>query len=122
MNSKKKILYVDDEVTNLKVFQMSFQKQFNITTAESGNEGLQKLKEDPDISVVISDMKMPEMNGIEFIRLAKNEFPENFYFVLTAFDVNQEITDALKQGLIYNHFQKPFNRRELVELISQVLS
>jgi len=122
MNSKKKILYVDDEAMNLKVFQMSFEKKFNIITANSGNAGLQKLKEDPEISVIISDMKMPEMNGIEFIRIAKNEFPDNFYFVLTAFDINQEILEALKQGLIYNHFQKPFNKRELEELISQVLS
>jgi response regulator RpfG family c-di-GMP phosphodiesterase len=122
MNCKKKVLYVDDEPMNLKVFQMSFQKQFDVIIAESGNAGLQKLKEDPEITVVISDMKMPEMNGIEFIRLAKNEFPDNFYFVLTAFDINAEITEALKQGLIYNHFQKPFNKRELEELISQVLS
>jgi response regulator RpfG family c-di-GMP phosphodiesterase len=122
MNCKKKVLYVDDEPINLKVFQMSFQKQFDVVIADSGNAGLQKLKEDPEIAVVISDMKMPEMNGIEFIRLAKNEFPENFYFVLTAFDINAEITEALKQGLIYNHFQKPFNKRELEELISQVLS
>lgn len=122
MNSKKKVLYVDDELMNLKVFQMSFQKQFNVIIAESGNAGLQKLKEDPEIAVVISDMRMPEMNGIEFIRLAKNEFPDNFYFVLTAFGINAEITDALKQGLIYNHFQKPFNKRELEELITQVLS
>lgn len=122
MNPKKKVLYVDDETMNLKVFQMSFCKSFEVVTAESPHIGLELLKSDPDISVVISDMKMPDMNGIEFIRLAKREFPNNFYFVLTAFDFDHEITEALNDGLIYNHFQKPFNKRELEELINQVLS
>ncbi len=62
------ILYVDDEQTNLVLFEYSFKDLYNVITANSGEEGLLKLKDyKDDIIVVISDMRMPKMNGIEFI-------------------------------------------------------
>jgi two-component system response regulator (stage 0 sporulation protein F) len=67
------ILYVDDEQVNLRIFEINFRKRYNVITAVSGEQGLEKLEENGDIIVVVSDMKMPGMNGIEFIKKAREK-------------------------------------------------
>lgn len=108
-----KILYVDDEPINLQLFQLNFKKKYMVYTAMSGHEGLKSLETNNDIKVVISDMKMPEMNGLQFITKAKNTYPEITYFILTGYDINTEIAEALDSGLIQKYFSKPFNIKEI---------
>jgi len=122
MNEKKTLLYVDDEPINLKLFALNFKNKFNVLTAESGAEGYELLKKNPETSVVISDMKMPGMNGIEFIRLAKKDFPEISYFILTGFDITEEIADALNERLIHKYFRKPFNMKDIESSILEILN
>ncbi|MFO7828303.1 MAG: response regulator [Bacteroidales bacterium] len=122
MEEKITILYVDDEPLNLKLFEINFRKKFNVITALSGNKGLEILERNEFVQVVISDMKMPGMNGIEFIKKAKSEFPGIKYFILTGFDITEEIADALNERLILKYFRKPFNMKEIEESIFEVLS
>jgi response regulator RpfG family c-di-GMP phosphodiesterase len=121
MNEKVTLLYVDDEPINLKLFELNFRKKFNVLTAESGSQGYELLKQNPHTIVVISDMKMPGMNGIEFIKLAKKDFPNISYFILTGFDITEEIADALNERLIHKYFRKPFNLREIESSILEIL-
>lgn len=121
MNDKITLLYVDDEPINLKLFELNFRKKFNVLTAESGSQGYELLKQNPHTIVVISDMKMPGMNGIEFIKLAKKDFPKISYFILTGFDITEEIADALNERLIHKYFRKPFNLREIETSILEIL-
>jgi len=118
MNKKQTILYVDDEEINLVVFEANFTEKFNVITADSGFEGLKILENKPDIPIVISDMKMPGMNGIEFIKTAKKQFPDIVYFILTGFDITDEISTALDEKLINAYFKKPFNGREIEDSIN----
>jgi response regulator RpfG family c-di-GMP phosphodiesterase len=111
------ILYVDDEPINLKIFDINFRKNFNILTALSGTEGLEKLKDNKDIIVVISDMKMPGMNGIEFIKTAREQHSHVFYFILTGYDITHEISEALDNNILQKYFRKPFNIKEISEAI-----
>ena len=113
MKHKITILYVDDEPMNLKLFEINFCKKFNVLTALSGDEGLKILKNNHTINVVISDMKMPGMNGIEFIKKAQSDYPDIKYFILTGFDITDEISRALTNNLIQEYFQKPFNMKEI---------
>lgn len=115
----KTILYVDDEPINLMLFNLSFKNKYKIVTALSGMEGLDKLKENHDTSVVISDMRMPGMNGLEFIRQAKIDFPNIIFFILTGFDITEEIANALNDNLINKYFSKPFNVIEVEKSISE---
>ena len=121
MNSPTTIVYVDDEPINLMLFKANFKNKFIIITGESGNEGLELLKANPETQVVISDMKMPGMNGIEFIRLAKMDFPNISFFILTGFDITEEISDALNKKLIHKYFRKPFDVREIEIAIHEVI-
>ena len=117
MSEKITILYVDDEASNLLLFSVNFRKKFNVLTAKSGRHGLDVLKDNPSTRVVISDMRMPEMNGLEFIRIARDEFPSVSFFLLTGYDLTEEIAEALKEGLIHKFFRKPIETREVEESI-----
>lgn len=117
MNNKSKLLYVDDEALNLYIFEFNFRKSYDVITCISGYEGLMLLRTDPGIEIVISDMSMPGMNGIEFIKKAKAEFPDISFFILTGYDITEDIQKALDEGLIYKYFRKPLNAREILKAI-----
>lgn len=118
MDELVSILYVDDEPVNLMLFNVNFKKKYNVITALSGEEGLEKLAQNPQIRVVISDMKMPGMNGIEFISQAKKNYPNIIFYILTGYDITTEIAQALKDKLINQYFSKPFNIEEISQAIS----
>ena len=122
MTEKITLLYVDDEPINLKLFELNFRKKYNVITAESGFEGIKQLNSNPQTKIVISDMKMPGMNGIEFIKLAKKDYPQITFFILTGFDINEEIADALNERLIHKYFRKPFNLNDIESSVEEVLT
>jgi len=113
MNEKPKILYVDDEIVNLQLFQLIFSNKYEVFTAENGLKGLEMLENNHNVSIVISDMKMPFMNGIEFIQKSKAKYKKISYFILTGYEITNEIQEALNLGLIVKYFRKPFNKSEI---------
>lgn len=122
-NDKKvTILYVDDEIINLELFKMTFRNTFDVLIADSGRQGLEIMKKIKTIQVVISDMKMPEMNGIEFIKKASEIYDNISFLILTGFDINDEIKHSLKTGLIKGYFQKPLNRAEITNAIQKAVN
>lgn len=118
MNNRIKVLYVDDEEINLELFQISFEIDFEILTGNDGFKGLEILENTPDIQVIISDMKMPRMNGIEFIKKAQEKYPDKRYYILTGFEITNEIQEALDTCLIHKYFRKPFNYQEIKNSIN----
>ncbi|ASB48165.1 response regulator [Alkalitalea saponilacus] len=121
MTNKIKVLYVDDEHLNVLLFEMNFSKKFDVLTGKNGLEGLNLLNKNPDIKVVISDMRMPKMNGLEFINKARENFSDKKYFILTGFDITPEIREALENRIILKYFMKPFNMREIEGAIYEVV-
>lgn len=122
MSNAKKItvLYVDDEEMNLFLFNATFASKFKVITALSGPEGLEKLDGHHDeIIVVISDMKMPLMDGITFIKQAKEKYLHIAYFILTAYEFDEQIEEALKDNIIQKFFTKPFDVPELEKAINE---
>lgn len=122
MTDKIAILYVDDEPINLKLFELNFRSKYNILTASDGFEGLEILKNTSNIPIVISDMRMPGMNGLEFIAIAKQLFPSIIFYILTGYDITDEINEAINSNLIDKYFRKPFNFKEIDSAISEVIS
>lgn len=122
MSEKITVLYVDDEPINLMLFEASFKSQYKVITAKSASDGLAKLNSHPEIKVVISDMKMPEMNGIEFITHAKKDYESLAYFILTGHDITNEIAGAINSKMISKYFHKPLKIRELEEAIHNILA
>jgi two-component system, response regulator, stage 0 sporulation protein F len=121
MSSNRKILYVDDESFNLLLFELNFRDKYTVLLANNGVEGLAILDNNSDINVVISDMRMPGMSGIEFIRKAREKYPDKKFYILTGFEMTIEIQDALKNGIILKYFSKPFNVNEIDAAIFEVI-
>lgn len=122
MKQSVTILYVDDEPINLMLFEALFKNNYHVILASSGMEGLRILSEKPDIQVIISDMKMPGMNGLEFISEARMLFPDVLYFILTGYEITPEIQKSLETGMIAEYFQKPFSMKAIDQQITKRLS
>ncbi len=122
MANISEVLYVDDEMINLQLFEINLSRYYKVYTASSGFDGLKILKNNLEIKLVVSDMKMPNMNGIEFIRQAKKDYPQMSFFILTGFDITPEIQEALDSKLILQHFKKPFNMDEIHKTFLQILT
>lgn len=116
---KPKILYVDDEEENLLVFKATFRKNYHIITATSADEGKQLLK-DNLVEVIISDQRMPETTGVDFLNSLPDE-PENVRMILTGYSDMEAIIDALNNGKIYKYISKPWEKSELQKVMDEAL-
>lgn len=116
-----KILYVDDEEINLELLALTFMNDFQVITAESAEEGLRQLALNPDIHVVISDLKMPVMNGLDFIKVVKKNSPEKVCMLLTGFLESEIMLEGFNQELIFRYLMKPWDRDELLETVQEAL-
>lgn len=121
-NVRVTVLYVDDEPINIMLFETIFGKKYKVLSASSGEVGMQMLEVNSDIKVVVSDMNMPGMSGLEFASKAKEVYAQIHFFILTGYEVNPEITSAIEEGIILKNFRKPFNAKEIEHSISAQLS
>ena len=119
---KLKILYVDDEFINRKLFEISLKNRYNVLTAENGIDGLQVVEKNQDIKVVISDMKMPLMNGLEFLRKLNDIYPNISCFILTGYGLTPEIDKAIREEIIFDCLSKPFEIEQIDKKIQRVLN
>jgi len=115
---KKNLLYVDDEPINLQLFKFNFRQNYNLFLAQSAMEGLEILQNQA-ISVVVSDFKMPEMNGLEFFTEIKKTKPQMPCILLSAY-LETEIKDmSIDVGLVDCFIAKPWKREEVLGIISK---
>lgn len=116
MEKKISVLYVDDEEHNLKSFKASFRRDFEIHLALSGKEGLEILKE-RDINVILTDQRMPEMTGIQFLIEADKVNPEPIRILVTGYSDINAVIDSINKGEIYRYISKPWKEEELKQTI-----
>lgn len=119
--TKPNVLFVDDEPVNLMLFEANYKGHYNVLTATDGESGLNILSQNNDIHLIFSDMKMPNMNGIEFIDRAKHVAPHGHYYIMTGFEVSGEIQEAIDKETIVRYFKKPLNYKAISDEIETVL-
>ncbi len=118
MSHQISVLYVDDEQNNLLSFKAAFRRDFNVFTAISGQEGLDiVLKE--DIHVIITDQRMPNMTGVEFLQRIIPEKPEPIRILLTGYSDINAVVDAINKGEVYRYLTKPWDNEFLKTTIRQ---
>jgi DNA-binding NtrC family response regulator len=116
-----KVLIVDDEENILHALTRLFRKEkYDILTAKSGAEGLE-IMEEHNVDLIISDLKMPIMNGVEFLAQAKERNPDALRIMLTGQADIKAMLDAIDQGEVYRFLLKPWNDDELRITIKQAL-
>jgi two-component system response regulator HupR/HoxA len=114
-----KVLYVDDEEINLELLQLTFMDELDVLTATSAREGLEILEVYPEIHVIISDLKMPQMNGLDFIKEVKKRKSDRVCMLLTGFMESEIMMEGLNKDLIFRYMMKPWKRDELMENIQE---
>lgn len=110
------VMYVDDEVVNLKAFQANFRRLFNVFIARSAAEGEEILSKNT-IHVVLSDQRMPEVTGVEFLGSVRAKYPGTIRILITAFSNIQAVIDAINKGHVYRYVTKPWDTEELQSII-----
>lgn len=113
------LLLVDDEPNVLAALKRIFRRDgHTILTASSGAAGLNVLAEHK-VDVIISDQRMPEMTGVEFLRQAKIKHPDTVRIVLSGYTELQSVTAAINEGAIYRFLTKPWDDDQLREQITK---
>ncbi len=109
---KISILYVDDEMNNLISFKAVFRIKYNILTAISGEEAIKILRNNT-VNIIITDQRMPQMTGVEFLESILNEYPDPIRILLTGYADMNAVIDAVNKGKIFHYLSKPWNEEEL---------
>jgi FixJ family two-component response regulator len=112
-----KILFVDDEAAVLDGYRRILKEHFEVSTALSGDEGLAALQATGPYAVVISDMRMPGMNGSEFLAQVRSKSPESVRMLLTGHADLDAAIDAVNRGKIFRFLTKPCEKPNLIEAI-----
>ncbi len=116
-NQKIRILYIDDEVNNLNVFKAAFRREYDITLCGSPIEAFEILNSN-EFEVIITDQRMPEMNGTEFLASILKTHPEPMRILLTGYSDIEAVIDAINKGEVYRYVTKPWLENELRGVIT----
>ncbi len=117
MKEKLSLLLVDDEQNILKSLKrLLIDVDCKVLTAESGEDGL-KLLESNNIQVVVSDYRMPGMNGVEFLNKVKEKYPDTIRIVLSGYADAGVIVEAINMGHVYKFIPKPWDDQNLLTTV-----
>ncbi len=117
-DKKITILYVDDERNNLVAFKANFRLEFDIHIAESAKEGLEILQR-TNIEIIITDQRMPEITGVEFLETVMLDYPEPIRILLTGYTDLATVIESVNKGKIFQYVTKPYDEGTLREIIMQ---
>ena len=117
---KFSLLYVDDEPSNLRIFKDTFRRDYDVFLASSAKEGIEILHKNP-IDLVLSDQRMPEMTGVEFLQYTLNSFPDLNRILITGYSDIGAIESAVNKAHIFQYIKKPWSRIDLQKVIDSAL-
>ena len=120
MTEKYNILLVDDEEDNLSLLYRTLRGSYNLDRSTSPLKALDMLDE-KQYELVISDHKMPEMDGVEFLKKVLEKSPSTMRILLTAYSDANILIDAINYAKIYRYIKKPYNPDELQLIVSSAL-
>ncbi len=118
---RKAILFLDDEIEMLNALKRSFRKSPCETFFASTTTQALEILNSRDISVLVTDQRMPEMTGIEFLKIVKNSHPRVVRAILSGFTDVQTIIDAINHAEVFRFIAKPWNEQELKDAIDACL-
>ena len=115
------MLFVDDEANILASLKRLFRPQgYRIFTAESGLQGLAIMARE-SVDLVISDMRMPEMNGAQFLEKVREQWPDTVRILLTGYAEINATIDAINRGQIYRYISKPWEENDITLIVRHAL-
>ena len=117
--SKLKLMVVDDEPDNLDLLYRTFRRDFEVIKAESAINALNILEQQGEMAIIISDQRMPEMLGTEFLGKTVDQFPDTIRIVLTGYTDVEDLVEAINSGKVFKYITKPWNPEQLKVVVQQ---
>ena len=114
------LLVVDDEPDLVQSLQDLLRRDYRVLGANRASEGL-KLMDKENVHVVMTDYRMPEMNGVEFLSILRDRYPDTTRLLFTAFGDLDTVVDAINQGSVYRYISKPLDPQELHVVLKQAV-
>ena len=118
-SSKLKLMVVDDEPDNLDLLYRTFRRKFKVFTADGAISALQILETEGEMAIIISDQRMPVMNGTEFFGKTVEQFPETIRILLTGYTDVEDLVDAINAGKVFKYITKPWKPDNLKAVVEQ---
>lgn len=112
---KARVLFVDDEPDLLRSMRLILRRHFKVDTAESGAQALECMANNPAYAVVVSDMRMPNMNGAKFLAAARDLAPHTTRILLTGETDVRSAIDAVNEGAIFRFLTKPCSSTDVLD-------
>ena len=116
---KLKLMVVDDEQDNLDLLYRTFRRDFQVFKADNAKRALEILEKEGEMAAIVSDQRMPEMNGTEFLSLTVDRFPDTIRILLTGFTDVEDLVDAINSGQVFKYITKPWKPDKLREIVEQ---
>jgi len=116
---KLKLMVVDDEPDNLDLLYRTFRREFQVFKAANGFEALDILTQQGEMAVIISDQRMPRMNGTEFLSRTVAQCPDTIRIVLTGYTDVDDLVEAINSGKVFKYITKPWNPEHLKTVVLQ---
>jgi response regulator RpfG family c-di-GMP phosphodiesterase len=117
-----RVLFVDDEPNVLAAFERQLRKRYALETAPGGAEGLAALEARGPFAVVVSDMRMPGMDGARFLALARQRFPDTVRVLLTGYADLRSAIDVVNHGGVFRFLTKPCAGDALTDALDGALA
>lgn len=117
--NKLKLMVVDDEPDNLDLLYRTFRREFAVHKAESGLDALAVLEAEGEMAVIISDQRMPGMNGTEFLSKTVDRYPDTIRIILTGYTDVEDLVGAINSGKVFKYITKPWSPDELKSVVNQ---
>jgi response regulator RpfG family c-di-GMP phosphodiesterase len=118
----RKILMIDDDKDILASYQVNLRKDFIVRIASNANQAMEILKEEADIGVIVTDYKMPDVNGIKLLKMIRQIYPDPIRIMITGFADMQIAVNAVNEGSIFRFLTKPMPTPELKQIIQDALT
>ncbi len=118
-DDRPKLMVVDDEADNLALLNRTFRRNFNVFRAESALVAMDLLEKEGEMAVIISDQRMPQMSGIEFLSRTVERFPDTIRIILTGYTDVQDLVEAINNGQVFKYITKPWDAEELQAVVHQ---
>jgi response regulator RpfG family c-di-GMP phosphodiesterase len=115
------VLFVDDEPNILSGYERQLRKQFHIHTASGGDAGLQTIAEKGPFAVVVSDFRMPQMNGIQFLSRVREIAPDTVRMMLTGYAEINAAIGAINEGNVFRFLTKPCDTVDLTNAVFEAI-
>lgn len=120
MENKYTILVVDDEKDNLQLFIRTLRRDYNVLSSSRGEDALEIIRNN-HVDMIISDHKMPEMEGTEFLKKAYEIHPDSVRMLVTAFADADILRQAINEGKVHRYIKKPWTPNDLLNVIEACL-